>query len=267
MLLRRHVGRRASTRALPLARNGQPKIGQSNTPRAIDHHVGGLDVAVEQPTAMDRAQSGTQLERDLQRLGLGQPSDPPQERSQVLARDVLHRQKVQTPVSLGSMHRHVVDSADAGVRDLARHPHFGEEQGELVLVVRHLLGQELQRHRFAQLEVLGPIDLTHTPTTEGADDSVALGEQGARRKAHPSTAPFRFWLVPGLLCRGDRRRPLGFGGRQETRATARAECGSVDTEGGAVWTDHPTPPRNSQPSEGRISTFGRLGSGQRRAAL
>jgi hypothetical protein len=50
------------------------------------------------------------------------------------------------------------------------------------IVARELLGQELQRHRLAQLEVVGPVDLAHAAAADQAGDPVAACNDGAGRQ-------------------------------------------------------------------------------------
>ena len=65
-------------------------------------------------------EAGADLPRDLERAVLGETADAAQQRREILAVDVLHREE-RVPVDLVD----VVDAADVRVRDLPRHPHFG----------------------------------------------------------------------------------------------------------------------------------------------
>jgi len=47
------------------------------------------------------------------------------------------------------------------MRDLAGETDFAAELIELGLVLGYRFGQELQRDRLPQLQVVGPVDLTH----------------------------------------------------------------------------------------------------------
>ena len=69
------------------------------------------------PCVVGRGQTGAELPRDLHRLVLRQAADAAQQRRQVLAVDVLHREEV-LAVDLAD----VVDAADVGVGDLAARP-------------------------------------------------------------------------------------------------------------------------------------------------
>jgi hypothetical protein len=53
-----------------------------------------LQVAVEDPAFMHGRDSERELARNLASLGLGHRADPAEERGQILAVDMLHRQEV-----------------------------------------------------------------------------------------------------------------------------------------------------------------------------
>ena len=46
-----------------------------------------------------------------------------------------------------------------------------------------LSGQELQRHRLAELQIVGAIDLAHPALSDARDDAIASGEQSAGLEA------------------------------------------------------------------------------------
>ena len=77
----------------------------------------------------------------------------------------------------------VVDAADVRVGDLQGGLDLVEEAVEARLIALHRLRQELQRHRLAELEVVGAVDLAHAAAAEQADDAVALGQDRARDEA------------------------------------------------------------------------------------
>ena len=88
-------------------------------PAAVDHDVGRLEVAVQHAFRVRGRQPGAQLPRDLDPFVDRQPADALQQRRQVLAVHVLHRQ-IQLAVRLAD----VVDAAHVRVRELPRQPHF-----------------------------------------------------------------------------------------------------------------------------------------------
>ena len=115
-LLGRHVGRRAVAHfgAFDLARqSGQSEIGEQHLAAAVEHDVGRLQVAMQHALFVRGGESGAELARDLERLVAGQPADAPQQRAQVFAIHVFHREEVQ-PFDFAE----VVDAADVGMRDL-----------------------------------------------------------------------------------------------------------------------------------------------------
>ena len=159
------------------------------------------------PLLVRGGEARAELARDLQRLVRRQPADAAQQRREVLAVDVLHRQEV-LPVDLAD----VVDAADVRMRDLPRDAHLVARTGRaVVLVARDRVGQELQRDRLAERQVVGAIDLAHAASPEQRDDAVAVGEHRARHEPSRGGA--------GGRGRGVRARHVG-----RTRvAAARAE--------------------------------------------
>ncbi len=90
-------------------------------------------------------ESRAELPRELDRAILRQPSDAPQQRRQVLAIDVFHREK-RVAFELAD----VVDAADVRMRHLARHPHFRVQLRQPHWVAIHRFWQELQRDRLSE---------------------------------------------------------------------------------------------------------------------
>jgi hypothetical protein len=76
----------------------------------------------------------------------------------------------------------VVHAADIRVRDLARRADFVVELRQTHRVVAKRDGQELQRHRLAEAEVVGAVDLAHPTLPQQPDDPVAPVEDRARLK-------------------------------------------------------------------------------------
>ncbi len=74
----------------------------------------------------------------------------------------------------------VVDAADVGVRHLSGVPHFRMEALEESGVLLQLPGEELERHRLAELQVVRAIDLAHAAPPEQTRDAVAVGQDLAR---------------------------------------------------------------------------------------
>ena len=113
-LLGRHVLRRAGARLEPPDAGGgagQTEVGDLRAAAPVDHHVGGLEIAVQHTFLVRGGQPRAQLSRDLNRLVFGKMADAPEQRRQVLAVHVLHREKVPA-VGL----RHVEHAADVRMR-------------------------------------------------------------------------------------------------------------------------------------------------------
>ena len=112
-LLRRHVGRRAGD----LGRlgfvfhcNGQTEIGDADAAVPVEHDVGRLEVAMQHSAFMRGRKSGCKLPRDVQSLFVRQMPDALEQRCEVFAVDVFHREEMPS-IDL----RYVVNAAD--IRD------------------------------------------------------------------------------------------------------------------------------------------------------
>jgi hypothetical protein len=159
--------------------HGQAEVHDPRMAASVEHHVCGLQVAVQDPLLVRRGQACAQTTRDLEPLVLRQAPDPPQERREVLAVHVLHHQEM-PPLALD----HVVDATDVRVRHLAPEPHLRVEARELLLVDR--VGQELQGDGLPQLQVLRPVHLAHPAAAQERHDAKATGENSARGEAGPA---------------------------------------------------------------------------------
>ena len=125
-LLGRHVGRRAGADVLHVAHGRQAEVHDADLAGAVEHDVGRLQVAMQDAALVRRREARAELPRDLERLVLRQPADAAQQRREILAVHVLHRQE-QLPVDLAD----VVDAADVGMRRPgARGPDFVVELRE-----------------------------------------------------------------------------------------------------------------------------------------
>ena len=158
--------------------DGQAEVGDLRAAAAVDHDVAGLQVPVQHALVVRRAEARAHLARDLDRLVGRKPPDAPQQRGQVLAVDVLHREEVPS-LDLAD----VVDAADVGVRDAAGVADLGVEAVDPGRLRGELRRQELQRDRLPELQVVGAVDLAHAAAADEADDAVALAEDRAGREA------------------------------------------------------------------------------------
>ena len=68
----------------------QPKIHDRNFALAVEHNVGRLQVAMEDTFVVRSGQTGAELARNFQSLITRQASDTAEQRTKILAIDVLH---------------------------------------------------------------------------------------------------------------------------------------------------------------------------------
>ena len=91
-LLGRHVGRRAGADRFA-RRAREPEVGDADLARAVEHHVGRLEIAVDDVALVRRGEAGADLARDLERPVLREAADAPEQRREIFAVHVLHRQE------------------------------------------------------------------------------------------------------------------------------------------------------------------------------
>ncbi len=118
-----------------------------------------------------------ELARDFERLIPRQPPDAPQQRGQILAVHVFHRQ---IGGALGFAD--IVHTADVRMRDLPRDAHFVAETRERGLIRRPLSGKELEGHCLGQQQIVSTIDFAHATAAQQAHDPITLRQQGSRRE-------------------------------------------------------------------------------------
>ena len=173
-LLGRHVLRRAGLRFASGdagRRAGESEVGDLRAAAAVDHHVGGFQIAMEHALVMRGAQARAQLARDFRGLVLRQPADAPQQRRKVFAVDVFHRQEV-AAFDVAK----VEDAADVGMRHLQREADLIEEPLQAIGILLHVARQEFQRDGLAELQVIGAIHLAHAAAAEQADHAIPVGQ-------------------------------------------------------------------------------------------
>ncbi len=138
----------------------------------------GLKSRCTTPRSCAAARPAQICSRDLERAILRKATYSPEQRREILAVHVLHRQE---RVALDFID--VVHAADVRMRHLPRHPHLRVELGEPRGIAVHVPRQEFQRHRLSKLQVVGAKHFPHPALSELADDAVAPAEEGARREA------------------------------------------------------------------------------------
>ena len=219
-LLGRHVGRRARARrrrpASLLGQAGQAEVGDARAcPRPSIITLAGLRSRCSTPLSCAAARPAQSCARDLERLVLGQAADAAQQRGQVLAVHVLHGEE-----GVALRLADVVDAAHVGMRDLARDAHLAVEALQPLGSSAQRLGQELQGHRLAELQVVRAVDLAHARRARagprcGSGPRAPCPAGSGRRRGPPTWAGpvadvLAELIVPGaahLGPRGERGRP------------------------------------------------------------
>ncbi len=165
-------------RSVSPAAPARPKSVSRTLPVAVEHDVRRLQIAMDDVAFVRGGEAGANLPRNLERAVFGETADAAEQRCEILAVDVFHRQEG-AAVDLVD----VVDAADVGVRHLARHAHFGVQLRQLRRIAVDVGGQELERDRLTELEIVGAINLAHPAAPAALDDAIAAAEQRARREA------------------------------------------------------------------------------------
>jgi hypothetical protein len=170
-LLGCHVLRRASDRGAGVgARRRDAEVGDPDVAVAVDHHVGRLQIAVQYAALVRGGRARAELPRQLDGLVVRNAPDAAEQRREVLAVDVLHREKA---AAVGVAQ--VVQPADVLVRHLARDAQLVVKLREPAVVGRHALREELQGDRLIEREIVGAIHFTHAAASEQGDEAVASG--------------------------------------------------------------------------------------------
>lgn len=143
-----------------------------------DQDVAGLDVPVHQIVLVGRVERGRHLGGDAQRRRDGQRAVPVQQGPQVQPGDVPHGD-VEDAVGLTGFE----DRHDVRVVDLRGHPRFVREAAPEGVVAGALGGDQLERDRTVQAQVLRGVDDGHAAAADQALHPVArdlLADQAGR---------------------------------------------------------------------------------------
>ena len=127
---------------------------------------------------VSRGDAGAQLPGDRDRPILGKASDAAEQRRQILAVHVLHRQEAPA-----FEFAEVVEADDVLVRDLARGAQLVVKLGELRRVGGDTIGEEFQRDRLIQCEIVGAVHFAHPAAPEQRDESIPPADDGAGRES------------------------------------------------------------------------------------
>ena len=154
--------------------SGEAQVEHDDLAFVVDHHVLGLEVAVDEPGPMRRGESSTRGTEELDELGPGRlPAR--QQVSQRLATDVLHRDE--HVAALGSDVEHL---DHVGMRQRGHRLRLAEQPSSTVGVRAPVArAQELQRDAPIQLRIVGEHHHAHPPAPEGLEHDVAP-DPGAR---------------------------------------------------------------------------------------
>ena len=193
-LLRAHVGRRADHVArhgsgggdvlrlgrslvlLPIDRLRQTEVQDLHLAFRCDHHVRGLEVAVDNASCVSGCESLCDLLADSQRLGNWQRP------RRMLAFDQLQNQEIGPVEFLQSVNR-----GDMRVIQRRQRPCLAAQTRHSLAIACELVGQRLDRDVAAESDVVCPVDLPHTARAEGRDDLVGTdaksrGQDSVRRR-------------------------------------------------------------------------------------
>jgi len=180
-----------------------------------DHHVLGLDVAMDNAGFVRGVEGGGHLEGDLQGVSQRQRHGA-HPLAQRLSPDELRGNEVQV-LEIPDL----VDGEDIGVIERRRRLRFPHESTEAIAVSRRFPVQDLQGHLALEARVLGDVDRAHAARAQRRQDLVG-SEVNARRERHWSSGGFVDSTPARSLFEETERvvppRPLGAGRARDTRA-------------------------------------------------
>ena len=109
---------------------------------------------MEHPLLVSRGKPGAKLTGNLEAALFREAADASQERAEVLAFDIFHREEI-APVDFAD----VVHPAHIAMRHLPGDPHFLVEECKPVRIRLEIVGQELERDFLVEREILNAKDL------------------------------------------------------------------------------------------------------------
>ena len=156
-----------------------PEVAEARVPAVVDQHVGGLEVAVEDPLGVGVGERVGDLAGDGERAGRLGRRAAGDRRGQRAGRHVGHH--VERPVRpLAHLH----DPQHVRVVEVVHVPRLGEEALDRLGVSRELRLEALQRDFCAGHGVHREVNVPHAPLADLADDREAV-------HARPLPAPRR----------------------------------------------------------------------------
>ena len=154
---------------------GDVEVHEVGHPPAVQHDVGGLHVAMDDPHVVQGLQAGSDLHRALEGLlGSEALAGGPQERLQVLALEQLHGEVEPALLLVGG-----VDPAHVGVPHLAGQLHLRAEPPDHLRPSGEVGAQHLDRDLVAEHLVARLVDRTHASAPDEVLDLVAAGQHRA----------------------------------------------------------------------------------------
>ena len=158
---------------------GEPEVGQVGVVALPEQDVGRLDVAVHQAGGVRGVERGADLPDDPRRARRVERPLAADERAQVVAGDVAHRD-VGDPVLLAR----VVDRDHVRVVDRRRDARLAQEPPPDRLVGHQGRGDDLQRDDAVERELARAIDDAHPPAPRHGLDPVPRERAARRHVAH-----------------------------------------------------------------------------------
>jgi hypothetical protein len=135
---------------------GQPEVGQIGVALVLDQHIGGLDVAMDQPARVGGLQAGGDLRDEPGReYGIESTADA-DEGLEVCALHVIHRDEEHV-----SLFARTVDRDDVGVPDRCRPPRLTLEALAELRLLSQLGNDHLERHDAVEVEIARAVHDSH----------------------------------------------------------------------------------------------------------
>ncbi len=173
------AGGRGSASLRRVDRVGEPEVEQHDAPARSAHHVGGLDVAMDQAERVDRRERAADLDADARRL-VGRPHAALFD--QLLQRDAIDQLEAELEAALALLDR--VDADHVLAVTAREHARLAQELRSLLLG-ELVVDEDLERHLATERAVARAPDAAEGPATDLLEelesaDQVGRGRCGAR---------------------------------------------------------------------------------------